>query len=234
MRYKLMSSTNDLFCSYRRVVPITLFSSRVTLTTSPTPSMAKRPTSSKDAPPRQRKRWRNGVSSTTQVLDFSPPIPPAVDVMRVWHRNDENSDAAQESNTPIPKPCDPPPLKRTVQFEALDVTDVSYGVNPRPKRKNRNDSVSLFFNPTNHTFSERRFSFKTRMEAWITLRTTILDEIIRHDGLQDHDSLPTCAHCYEETGAFRCRDCTQVTLYCSPCIVQRHEHLPLHCIEVFL
>lgn len=72
------------------------------------------------------------------------------------------------------------------------------------------------------------------MEAWIAVRTTILDEIIRHDGLQDHDGPPTCAHCYEDTGTFRCRDCTQETFYCSPCIVQRHEHLPLHRIEVCL
>lgn len=60
----------------------------------------------------------------------------------------------------------------------------------------------------------------------------ILDEIIRRDGLQDYNEPPACAHCLENIGTFRCLDCVQVTLYCSPCIVQRHEHQPLHRIEV--
>ena len=70
------------------------------------------------------------------------------------------------------------------------------------------------------------------MEAWVALRPMILDEIIRRDGLQDYDGPPTCAHCHDEIGTFRCLDCGCITLYCSPCIVQRHEHLPLHRIEV--
>ena len=148
-----MCSTNDLFCSSKAGgSDHPFFQSHHADDFNPL-SMAKWPMTSKDAPPRQRKWWRNGVSSTTQVLDFAPPpLPPTVEVMRVWHRNNENSEVAWESNTLIPKPRDPPPLKRTIQFEALDVTDMSYSATPRPKRKNRNNSVSLFFNPTSHMF----------------------------------------------------------------------------------
>ena len=84
------------------------------------------------------------------------------------------------------------------------------------------------------------------MRDWITLRTTVLDEIVRHDGLQHVDGLQndngpqhssglrTCAHCLDNTGTFKCLDCSEVTLYCQSCIVERHEHLPLHRIEVRL
>ncbi|KAF9782109.1 hypothetical protein BJ322DRAFT_1009547 [Thelephora terrestris] len=71
------------------------------------------------------------------------------------------------------------------------------------------------------------------MGAWTALRTTILDELVFRDGLRDHDELPVCAQCLEDTATFKCLDCVQVTLYCSPCIVQRHEHLPLHRIEAW-
>ena len=72
------------------------------------------------------------------------------------------------------------------------------------------------------------------MESWIHFRTTVLDELVRHDGLQDYDGLPTCAHCLDDVGTLKCLDCVQVTLYCATCIVQRHEHLPLHRVEVRL
>lgn len=102
--------------------------------------MAKRPTTSQDAPPRQRKRWRNGVSTSTQVLDSGnpPPPPPLADVMRVWRRDAHNLEVVRESNTPIPKPHDSPTPERTVQFQ---VTDMLQNVAQRPKRKNRNNSV---------------------------------------------------------------------------------------------
>lgn len=55
---------------------------------------------------------------------------------------------------------------------------------------------------------------------------------MRRNGLQDYDGLPACDQCSNEPGVFRCRNCTEVTLYCSVCIARRHEHLPLHHIEV--
>jgi hypothetical protein len=72
------------------------------------------------------------------------------------------------------------------------------------------------------------------MGSWLPFRLTILDELLRRDGLQDYDDLPTCAQCLDDPGTFKCINCVQVTLYCSTCIVQRHEHLPLHRIEVCL
>ncbi|KAF9777745.1 hypothetical protein BJ322DRAFT_1015458 [Thelephora terrestris] len=71
------------------------------------------------------------------------------------------------------------------------------------------------------------------MGTWIAHRTTILDELVLCDGLRDHSELPLCSNCLKDTASFKCLDCVQVTLYCSSCTVKRHEHLPLHRIEVW-
>lgn len=69
------------------------------------------------------------------------------------------------------------------------------------------------------------------MATWVALQPTILDDLVCHDGLHDNGLAPTCAHCLNETGTYRCMECVQL-LYCSQCIVERHEHLPLHRVEV--
>ena len=70
------------------------------------------------------------------------------------------------------------------------------------------------------------------MATWSTIRPIVLDELVRHDGLCDFDSPPICAHCLEAIGLYRCLNCVRAILHCSQCIVQRHEQLPLHRIEV--
>jgi len=76
------------------------------------------------------------------------------------------------------------------------------------------------------------------MWKWINVRGTVLDEIVYHDGLrggdgiQDSNGPRLCAHCFDEPGPFKCLNCDEMTVYCQACIIQRHDHLPLHCIEV--
>ena len=71
------------------------------------------------------------------------------------------------------------------------------------------------------------------MTTWLSRRPVVLDELIRRDGLQGRGFLPRCAGCLEESGAYKCLDCTAHILYCATCIIFRHEELPLHCIEVW-
>ena len=61
---------------------------------------------------------------------------------------------------------------------------------------------------------------------------TILDELVRRDGLQEHTSLPPCFNCLEDPGMYRCLDCSTTRRYCAICVVSRHDELPLHRIEV--
>jgi len=70
------------------------------------------------------------------------------------------------------------------------------------------------------------------MGTWLSLRPTILDELLRRDGLQEYLSLRQCASCLDEQGTYRCIDCTTSTFYCAPCIVCQHENTPLHHLEV--
>ena len=73
---------------------------------------------------------------------------------------------------------------------------------------------------------------QTRMLDWINYRVTVLDELVRHDGLQGHTSPPLCSNCLEESGVYRCLDCSTIPSYCSACLVFLHNALPLHRIEV--
>jgi len=70
------------------------------------------------------------------------------------------------------------------------------------------------------------------METWLLRVPKVLDEILRHDGLQEHQSLPRCSSCLDASGTYKCIDCTSSILYCTSCAVCRHETLPLHRLEV--
>jgi len=70
------------------------------------------------------------------------------------------------------------------------------------------------------------------MGSWASLVPTISDDILRREGLHEHSSLPQCASCMDETGAYRCIDCTSQTLFCASCVVFRHDSTPLHRLEV--
>ena len=222
----------------------------------PVPSMSKRLASTPTLP-RQRKRNRNGVSMSKGVLE---PVD-TVGTMRVWHANAEYPTVIRESSAPFPtSQCSPPvkhpttthkpnapildsqgspPAKLSVEFEqGLDVADPPPPVTPRSKRKRtkrkkRNDTVCLLSLPKFYPILTSITAFlQTKMEAWVTRNSIMLDELVRHDGLKDHDSLPTCAHCLDDIGSYRCLECPRTKVYCLPCTLQRHEDFPLHRIEV--
>lgn len=76
----------------------------------------------------------------------------ALDTMRIWHTNVENTPAIHKSSAPIPNSHNPRPTNLPMESEEwLDVVDPPpvtiarrkrKGV--RRKRKPRNDSVSVF------------------------------------------------------------------------------------------
>lgn len=114
--------------------------------------MSKRP-AGRGAPPRQRKRTRNGVSVSKEVLDLPPHTG---ETMRIWHMNAEDP-AFRTSHTAIPKPQLPPPrplappIRQDVRFEDAVLETVHTprampaGQKSKPKtrkRGTRNDSVS--------------------------------------------------------------------------------------------
>lgn len=99
-------------------------------------SMSKR---AANCPPKIRKRVKNGISSSSQVLRFdSNPT----EVMDIWHMNTGEPTTVRKSSIPIPLQR-PPSAERVVQFE--EVSDAMYvqpAVPACPKPKHRNDSVS--------------------------------------------------------------------------------------------
>lgn len=71
------------------------------------------------------------------------------------------------------------------------------------------------------------------LTEWLKYREIFLDEVLRHDGLGDFMGHTSCSHCEKGPGVFRCRDCAKGSmLKCSDCVLELHEELPLHRIEV--
>jgi hypothetical protein len=64
-------------------------------------------------------------------------------------------------------------------------------------------------------------------EEWCAMRTPFLQVLLKGEypacGL-------TCSRC-DEPGEYRCLECFPGNLLCSVCIIQCHEHVPLHRIE---
>jgi hypothetical protein len=71
------------------------------------------------------------------------------------------------------------------------------------------------------------------MAAWlVAFRFTVLDELLRKDGLGGSMTPGTCVNCTELPGKYRCSDCFGSYMYCSKCIVSSHRNLPLHRLQV--
>jgi len=76
---------------------------------------------------------------------------------------------------------------------------------------------------------------KSKLQEWLLLRDTTLDEILRHDGLGDFLGHPLCAACNIEPGIYKCKDCSGGgRLRCKTCAIMMHQYTPLHRIEVSL
>ena len=113
--------------------------------------MSKRPTS--NTPPlKWRKRRRNGISSSREVLSLPSCLKSTLkstEVMRIWHGNTEEPTAVRTSSARFPKPKLPPLAEHNIRFEeGLDILNALPTVPTRSKRKNRNNGVSPFFHPT--------------------------------------------------------------------------------------
>ncbi|KAA1479653.1 hypothetical protein DENSPDRAFT_789438, partial [Dentipellis sp. KUC8613] len=59
-------------------------------------------------------------------------------------------------------------------------------------------------------------------------QNTILDELLRHDGIGHLDSSAPCTTCAAEKGDIRCIDCVGLRLECAACICKRHATDPFH------
>lgn len=71
------------------------------------------------------------------------------------------------------------------------------------------------------------------MRSWLDVRSTVLDEIISLDGPGDI-RIDLCSSCsdLESTSLYRCLECSYGSLFCGGCIVNLHQALPLHRLEV--
>jgi hypothetical protein len=98
-----------------------------------------------------RKRAKNGISSSNDVLDLTLDLTPSPGgVMHIWHMNAEEPTVVRRSSAQILSPQSKHPLPEgpAVQFgEVLDATDTPPAgkppTNAHPKRKRGNDSVSF-------------------------------------------------------------------------------------------
>ena len=71
------------------------------------------------------------------------------------------------------------------------------------------------------------------LETFKPFRDTVLDEMLRHEGLGDNDVGWACRSCNAQPPFYlKCNDCSGVVGLCGPCIVVRHQHLPLHRVQV--
>lgn len=70
------------------------------------------------------------------------------------------------------------------------------------------------------------------MAEWLPYRESFLDEMLRHEGLGDFDTLPPCIDCGEASASFKCADCFGQGLLCQECTVKAHRLLPLHGTKV--
>jgi len=72
-----------------------------------------------------------------------------------------------------------------------------------------------------------------KLNEWLNFRGIFLEEILRHDGLGDFIGLTNCTNCGKAPGIYKCNGCGKGgMLKCAECMVNLHQALPLHRIEV--
>ena len=86
-------------------------------------------------------------------------------------------------------------------------------------------------------YERRRKESKLRtrtkvMEEWREYRDAYLQEMLCHDGREGLQAT-TCAGC-GASGDFACNDCAYRLHYCQQCMINRHQFMPLHRIQVRL
>lgn len=68
------------------------------------------------------------------------------------------------------------------------------------------------------------------LKTWVRFRDDYLDECMFLEGRGTFHS--SCAGCHAPMPQYRCKDCTLGPLWCRACLLQRHDQLPLHLVEV--
>ena len=73
------------------------------------------------------------------------------------------------------------------------------------------------------------------MWSWLDVQSTMIDDIIAHDGLGDAqtDLCSLCLNC-QLAPLYHCLEFFYSSLFCGECIIKLHKALPLHHLEVQL
>jgi hypothetical protein len=191
--------------------------------------MSKRPASKQGTSSRKRKR--NGLSYRRMVLDPVEIPPEPKPSMCVWEADPDDHHHLRVSPVRFRPRVNDAYQAGLVSDQAEDVARSTPAATKEKKQKKGevNNSVSLPVVPPPPNYNAPK---QKKMLSWLTCRRQILDELLRHDGLQDYPSPPPCSNCLDDPGLYRCLDCSAIPLYCDVCIVSRHDWLPLHRIEV--
>ena len=128
------------------------------------------------------------------------------------------------------KPNTPTPVEENAG-DPVDVVAVESVVQavPAKRQKRVNDSVSR---PNWIDHFILLTTLQTKMHSWLTIQSTVLDEIVSLDGPDNH-RLDFCSSCSDNRSPlYRCLECCYSSLHCSGCVVNLHKKLPLHRLEV--
>jgi len=66
--------------------------------------------------------------------------------------------------------------------------------------------------------------------AWLQIRDSQLDELLRHDGKADLSV--TCVCCKKTSASYKCKNCFGPKVFCLPCLLEEHACHPLHRVFV--
>ena len=97
-------------------------------------------------------------------------------------------------------------------------------------------SISILEDPSQPTYLNQ----DNPLLLWLPHIDIYVDELLRLEGLGDSSTQLVCAGMDSEAfighpnpePSLRCRDCVDVRLYCTKCIVNTHKTQPFHRIQV--
>lgn len=113
-----------------------------------------------------------------------------------------------------------------------DVTQNITQTSKAKRSRNNNNSVSTLFYYLGLALTEYLIH-QSRLQQWIELRQTFLEEFLRHDGRGDFLDNSTCFVCKKEGELYKCEDCTHgALLKCQGCTNSIHFSQPFHRIKV--
>ena len=116
-------------------------------------------------------------------------------------------------------------------YEEVAVENTVPRATTKKPRKKKNDSVRFALSTNG---SSMLTVPQTKMQTWLDVRSTVLDEIVTLNG-PGSNRLDCCNSCEnsQATPLYRCLECSYSLLYCSGCILKSHTMSPLHRLEVY-